>query len=85
MDVRWAHSLIPPDPLTGLVSFRNVRRPPWEEESPDKYDPGGFHSVRVGDIYNHRYQVIRKLGAGAYSTVWMANDMRYYLTSDFAN
>lgn len=46
-----------------------------DEESPVHYKPGGFHPVRVGDLYED-YKVIRKLGAGAYSTVWLAEDRR---------
>jgi hypothetical protein len=65
------------DQSTTQLQFRLVPRPPWDEETPNKYDDGAFHPVRVGDIYNDNYKVIRKLGVGAYSTVWLANDIRY--------
>eukprot|EP01047_Picozoa_sp_COSAG01_P046987 COSAG01_NODE_4450_length_5008_cov_2.475657_5_plen_77_part_00 len=32
---------------------------------------GGYHPVRVGDLYNGRYVVLHKLGWGHFSTVWM--------------
>ncbi|KAH3978977.1 hypothetical protein HBH70_097650 [Parastagonospora nodorum] len=41
----------------------------WAEE----YCPGGFHPVKLGDTFhNEKYRVIRKLGDGSYSTVWLA-------------
>ncbi|KAM5354712.1 hypothetical protein ACJ41O_001359 [Fusarium nematophilum] len=42
----------------------------------EAYHPGGYHPVSLGDIFNSRYQVIRKLGYGSYSTVWLAIDER---------
>ncbi|MCJ1438966.1 hypothetical protein MMC27_008356 [Xylographa pallens] len=38
------------------------------------YNPGGFHPVHFGDLFNCRYRVCRKLGYGVYSTVWLAED-----------
>lgn len=36
---------------------------------------GGYHPVHVGDIYkNGRYKVIKKLGWGHFSTVWLVED-----------
>jgi len=32
---------------------------------------------QVGDIYHHRYLVVRKLGWGHFSTVWLAKDLQY--------
>jgi hypothetical protein len=41
----------------------------WAEE----YCPGGFHPVNLGDTFHGgKYRVIRKLGDGSYSTVWLA-------------
>ncbi|KAH9874832.1 hypothetical protein J1614_004319 [Plenodomus biglobosus] len=41
----------------------------WAEE----YSPGRFHPVNLGDTFHHgKYRVIRKLGNGSYSTVWLA-------------
>ncbi|POR39226.1 Serine/threonine-protein kinase SRPK [Tolypocladium paradoxum] len=45
------------------------------EESIDRYVPEGFHPVRIGEVYNSRYKVLRKLGWGEYSTVWLVQDL----------
>jgi hypothetical protein len=37
----------------------------------------GGSTLFVGDVYDNNYKVIRKLGFGAYSTIWLANDIRY--------
>ncbi|EMR71387.1 putative cmgc protein kinase protein [Eutypa lata UCREL1] len=44
------------------------------EEGREKYRPGGLHPVFIGDIYNDRYQILRKIGYGMYSTVWLVKD-----------
>ncbi|KAI8071584.1 hypothetical protein BC940DRAFT_234237, partial [Gongronella butleri] len=47
----------------------------FEEESDKEYCPGGYHPVRIGDRYHdRRYTVIRKLGWGHFSTVWLIRD-----------
>lgn len=38
---------------------------------------GGYHPVRVGDIFNKRYKVLSKLGWGYFATVWLCVDLRY--------
>ena len=44
-------------------------------EYPDDYGPGKLHPVYLGDCFKaERYKVIRKLGAGSFSTVWLARD-----------
>ena len=45
-------------------------------ESPNRYRPGGYHPVHLGDVYCQRYRVIHKLGFGTYSTVWLARDLQ---------
>jgi len=47
-----------------------------EDEGEDGYKPGGYHPVKLGEIYNQRYVVIKKLGWGHFSTVWMVLDRR---------
>jgi serine/threonine protein kinase len=47
-------------------------------EHPDRYGPGGYHPVDLGDIlHNGRYQIIHRLGHGGFSTVWLAVDLHY--------
>ncbi|XP_062247644.1 SRSF protein kinase 1a isoform X1 [Platichthys flesus] len=47
-----------------------------EQEDPNDYCKGGYHHVKVGDLYNGKYHVIRKLGWGHFSTVWLARDIQ---------
>ena len=43
----------------------------------EKYRPGGFHPIHLGDKLNSdRYLVLNKLGHGVDSTVWLAHDTR---------
>ncbi len=49
------------------------------EEGLEVYRPEGFHPVSPGEIYVDRYKVIRKLGFGTTSTVWLAEDVSYSL------
>lgn len=45
-----------------------------------KYDikdnPHAFYPICVGEVINGRYLVEHKLGAGGFSTVWMAHDLQ---------
>ncbi|WKY01001.1 hypothetical protein Q1695_015196 [Nippostrongylus brasiliensis] len=45
-----------------------------EQEDPRDYRRGGYHPVNIGDVFNRRYHVIRKLGWGHFSTVWLCWD-----------
>uniref|UniRef100_A0A8R1HM47 Serine/threonine-protein kinase spk-1 n=1 Tax=Caenorhabditis japonica TaxID=281687 RepID=A0A8R1HM47_CAEJA len=45
-----------------------------EQEDPRDYKRGGYHPVNIGDVFNGRYHIIRKLGWGHFSTVWLAWD-----------
>lgn len=46
----------------------------WIED----YRPGSYHPVHLGDLFNNgQYKIIRKLGEGSYSTVWLARDIMY--------
>lgn len=44
------------------------------EEGPDVYHPGGFHPVHLGEVYGSKYEILRKLGYGLYSTVWLVKN-----------
>ena len=43
-------------------------------EDINNYKKGGYHYVSIGDVFNERYTIEKKLGWGEYSTVWMASD-----------
>ncbi|KAG7087532.1 hypothetical protein E1B28_013491 [Marasmius oreades] len=43
-------------------------------ESCERYCPGVYHPLNIGDILNSRYHIVNKLGFGTYSTVWLARD-----------
>ncbi|KAJ3115099.1 serine/threonine protein kinase, CMGC group [Physocladia obscura] len=48
-----------------------------EEEDEAEYIKGGYHPVSIGDVYSTgRYHVLRKLGWGHFSTVWLAKDQK---------
>ena len=47
-----------------------------EQEDPKDYCKGGYHPVNIGDVYHGRYSVIRKLGWGHFSTVWLCWDTK---------
>lgn len=52
------------------------RSPAVSEESLARYCPGGYHPVRIGDVFNNgKYTIVSKLGYGAYSTVWLARNL----------
>ncbi|KAI2615149.1 serine protein kinase [Hypoxylon sp. NC1633] len=54
--------------------FKDMTTPcEWIED----YRPGGYHPVHLGDVFkNGQYKILRKLGEGSYSTVWLARDLR---------
>lgn len=45
-----------------------------DEDDPRDYKRGGYHPVTPYQLYNSRYRVLSKLGAGAFSTVWLCAD-----------
>jgi len=47
-----------------------------EQEAPSDYVKGGYHPVKIGDLFHNRYHVIRKLGWGHFSTVWLCWDLQ---------
>jgi len=47
-------------------------------ESVHAYKLGGYHPVLLGDTFqNGTYRILKKLGYGAFSTVWLAKDTKY--------
>ncbi|XP_030588827.1 SRSF protein kinase 3 [Archocentrus centrarchus] len=47
-----------------------------EQEDPSDYCKGGYYPVEIGDLFNGRYHVVRKLGWGHFSTVWLCWDLQ---------
>ncbi|XP_061603973.1 SRSF protein kinase 3 isoform X2 [Phyllopteryx taeniolatus] len=47
-----------------------------EQEDPSDYCKGGYYPVTIGDLFNGRYHVVRKLGWGHFSTVWLCWDLQ---------
>ncbi|CAD6887157.1 unnamed protein product [Tilletia laevis] len=48
-----------------------------DEEDLKDYCKGGYHPVHVGDTFSdNRYLIVRKLGWGHFSTVWLAKDFK---------
>nr|XP_040024151.1 SRSF protein kinase 2-like isoform X9 [Gasterosteus aculeatus aculeatus] len=61
----------PPEPEEEILGSDDE-----EQEDPTDYCKGGYHSVKIGDLFNRRYHVIRKLGWGHFSTVWLCWDIQ---------
>ena len=55
-------------------------------ENVQDYVPGGRHPVYLGDVVGGgKYKIIRKLGYGGYSTVWLVQDLKWVsITKCFA-
>lgn len=48
---------------------------PENEEDLKDYVQGGYHTCYIGETYkNNKYTLVRKLGWGHFSTVWLARD-----------
>ncbi len=47
-----------------------------EEEQWEWYKPEEFYPVRLGEIFKSQYQVVGKLGYGAYATAWLCQDLQ---------
>lgn len=47
-----------------------------EQEDSKDYCKGGYHPVKIGDLFLNRYHVTRKLGWGHFSTVWLCWDLQ---------
>jgi serine/threonine-protein kinase SRPK3 len=50
-----------------------------EEETLPRYDPQHFYPVWVGQTFEKRYKVLAKLGFGAQSTIWLAQDVQRFV------
>lgn len=46
-----------------------------EAEPIDRYRPGGYHPISLGDVLKAgRYKILHKIGWGGFSTTWAARD-----------
>ena len=68
----------PPIPPATLPKSENEWRfhdTGYASEWVETYRPGGLHPINLGDTFKDgQYRVIRKLGHGSFSTVWLARD-----------
>ncbi|KAG8801965.1 hypothetical protein FRC16_010722 [Serendipita sp. 398] len=46
-----------------------------EEETWEWYKPEEFYPVHIGEVFKSQYQVVGKLGYGAYGTAWLCRDL----------
>ncbi|KAF8199963.1 kinase-like domain-containing protein [Mycena galopus ATCC 62051] len=67
----------PPDNLGSPESHTSELSDAEDEEDWEDYKPGGYHPVKIGDAFSdERYVVVRKLGWGHFSTVWLTWDTK---------
>lgn len=45
-----------------------------DDEGTEDYKKGGYHPVKIGEVYKSNYKIVKKLGWGHFSTVWLALD-----------
>lgn len=63
------------DPIEVLDQEIALSEDEEEQEDAGDYCRGGYHPVRIGDLFHFRYHVVRKLGWGHFSTVWLCWDL----------
>ncbi|KAG9626036.1 hypothetical protein KCU64_g18966, partial [Aureobasidium melanogenum] len=66
----WAPSTFPNEGFVSISADAKI-----EEETFPDYNASHFYLVRIGEILRDRYQIVRKLGFGGTSTVWLARDL----------
>lgn len=59
-------------PQNGALRFAFIE----DGEPPERYRPGGYHPLSIGDVLHQRYRIVHKLGFGSYSTIWLAKDVQ---------
>ena len=78
--LRWIRSLLPraPSPARSFPTSGFIALPvseKIEEETFKWYTPAKFYPVRIGQVFESRYQVVSKMGYGSTSTVWLGRDL----------
>ncbi|CAB1440933.1 unnamed protein product [Pleuronectes platessa] len=69
-------ALSPPPPALTPPPTQLLGSDDEEQEDPSDYCKGGYYPVKTGDLFNGRYHVVRKLGWGHFSTVWLCWDLQ---------
>uniref|UniRef100_A0A4W4EM99 non-specific serine/threonine protein kinase n=1 Tax=Electrophorus electricus TaxID=8005 RepID=A0A4W4EM99_ELEEL len=69
-------ALSPPPPNFSPPPAELLGSDDEEQENPSDYCKGGYYPVKIGDLFNGRYHVVRKLGWGHFSTVWLCWDLQ---------
>ncbi|XP_037628601.1 SRSF protein kinase 3 isoform X1 [Sebastes umbrosus] len=69
-------TLSPPPPALTPPPVQLLGSDDEEQEDPSDYCKGGYYPVKIGDLFNGRYHVVRKLGWGHFSTVWLCWDLQ---------
>ncbi|CAI5796020.1 kinase 3 isoform X1 [Podarcis lilfordi] len=67
---------VPPLPFPAVIGGGQLGSDDEEQEDPRDYCRGGYYPVKIGDLFNGRYHVVRKLGWGHFSTVWLCWDIQ---------
>lgn len=82
--VRTSHFRSTRRALLGRATFRMAHEPSnvtldssrtVEEENVRGYKAEHYYPVKTGEVFQHRYSVIGKLGYGSASTVWLCHDL----------
>lgn len=50
---------------------------PIEEENLPNYKAARYYPAHIGQVLQHRYQIVGKVGYGGGSTVWACRDLEY--------
>jgi serine/threonine-protein kinase SRPK3 len=69
------------DPVKPTSSLDPEPKEDEDKEGIYRYLPGDLHPVSLGELYNNKYLVLRKLGYGRYSTVWLVQDTSFVIPS----
>ncbi|EAS33460.3 CMGC/SRPK protein kinase [Coccidioides immitis RS] len=72
------HLRTKPSRMSTVIAEALPERLPVEEECSSSYSPNHFYPVRLGEIFNERYQVVAKLGFSSNSTIWLAKDLHQW-------